>query len=101
MPARVFRLRVQAQLHELRRFAEIAIRCFYYADRGSCSKCYISCRTCSGPRRDQCASCPSGWKLAAGECHPECPQDKRRLPTLPPLLPGVQRLGPTPLHRMP
>jgi proprotein convertase subtilisin/kexin type 5 len=37
-------------------------------------KCYLSCDTCSGPRRDQCVRCPNGWKLAAGECHPECPE---------------------------
>lgn len=30
--------------------------------------------TCSGPRRDECVTCPRGWQLAAGECHPECPQ---------------------------
>ncbi|XP_050443201.1 furin-like protease 2 isoform X2 [Adelges cooleyi] len=46
----------------------------YYSDVGSCAKCYLSCMTCSGPRRDQCVSCPRGWQLAAGECHPECPQ---------------------------
>lgn len=46
----------------------------YYSDRGSCVKCYLSCDTCSGPRRDQCVQCPPGWKLAAGECHPECPE---------------------------
>lgn len=46
----------------------------YYSDRGICSKCYLSCMTCSGPRRDQCVSCPTGWQLAAGECHPECPE---------------------------
>ncbi|XP_074107008.1 furin-like protease 2 isoform X1 [Cotesia typhae] len=46
----------------------------YYSDRGQCAKCYLSCKTCSGPRRDQCVSCPQGWQLAAGECHPECPE---------------------------
>ncbi|XP_014467641.1 PREDICTED: furin-like protease 2 isoform X2 [Dinoponera quadriceps] len=46
----------------------------YYSDRGQCAKCYLSCKTCSGPRRDQCVTCPSGWQLAAGECHPECPE---------------------------
>lgn len=46
----------------------------YYSDVGACAKCYLSCMTCSGPRRDQCVSCPRGWQLAAGECHPECPQ---------------------------
>ncbi|XP_039291694.1 furin-like protease 2 [Nilaparvata lugens] len=46
----------------------------YYNDVGTCSKCYLSCMTCSGPRRDQCVTCPQGWQLAAGECHPECPQ---------------------------
>lgn len=46
----------------------------YYSDRGSCVKCYLSCDTCSGPRRDQCVKCPPSWKLAAGECHPECPE---------------------------
>ncbi|XP_031779685.1 furin-like protease 2 isoform X2 [Nasonia vitripennis] len=46
----------------------------YYSDRGQCAKCYLSCKTCSGPRRDQCVSCPKGWQLAAGECHPECPE---------------------------
>ncbi|XP_012281896.1 furin-like protease 2 [Orussus abietinus] len=46
----------------------------YYSDRGQCAKCYLSCRTCSGPRRDQCVTCPKGWQLAAGECHPECPE---------------------------
>ena len=49
--------------------------CFsYYSDRGQCAKCYLSCKTCSGPRRDQCVTCPKGWQLAAGECHPECPE---------------------------
>ncbi|XP_015590676.1 furin-like protease 2 isoform X3 [Cephus cinctus] len=46
----------------------------YYSDRGQCAKCYLSCKTCSGPRRDQCVTCPKGWQLAAGECHPECPE---------------------------
>ncbi|XP_047368153.1 furin-like protease 2 isoform X1 [Vespa velutina] len=46
----------------------------YYSDRGQCAKCYLSCKTCSGPRRDQCVTCPTGWQLAAGECHPECPE---------------------------
>lgn len=46
----------------------------YYSDRGQCAKCYLSCKTCSGPRRDQCVTCPRGWQLAAGECHPECPE---------------------------
>lgn len=45
----------------------------YYNDRGGCSRCYISCQTCSGPRRDQCVRCPTGWQIAAGECRPECP----------------------------
>lgn len=46
----------------------------YYSDRGQCAKCYLACKTCSGPRRDQCVTCPGGWQLAAGECHPECPE---------------------------
>ncbi|XP_066589847.1 furin-like protease 2 isoform X2 [Prorops nasuta] len=46
----------------------------YYSDRGQCAKCYLSCKTCSGPRRDQCVTCPKGWQLADGECHPECPE---------------------------
>ncbi|KZC04039.1 Furin-like protease 2 [Dufourea novaeangliae] len=46
----------------------------YYSDRGQCAKCYLSCNTCSGPRRNQCVTCPRGWQLAAGECHPECPE---------------------------
>lgn len=46
----------------------------YYSDLGTCSKCYLSCKSCSGPRRDQCVTCPRGWQLAGGECHPECPQ---------------------------
>ncbi|XP_017011796.3 furin-like protease 2 isoform X3 [Drosophila takahashii] len=46
----------------------------YYSDRGVCAKCYLSCHTCSGPRRNQCVQCPAGWQLAAGECHPECPE---------------------------
>ncbi|XP_017055608.1 furin-like protease 2 isoform X2 [Drosophila ficusphila] len=46
----------------------------YYSDRGICAKCYLSCHTCSGPRRNQCVQCPGGWQLAAGECHPECPE---------------------------
>ncbi|XP_051169950.1 furin-like protease 2 isoform X1 [Leptopilina boulardi] len=46
----------------------------YYSDRGQCAKCYLSCKTCSGPRRDQCVSCPTAWQLASGECHPECPE---------------------------
>lgn len=45
----------------------------YYSDRGTCSKCYLSCATCSGPRRDQCVTCPKDWQLASGECHPSCP----------------------------
>uniref|UniRef100_A0A8D8XPL7 furin n=1 Tax=Cacopsylla melanoneura TaxID=428564 RepID=A0A8D8XPL7_9HEMI len=45
----------------------------YYSDLGACSKCYLSCMTCAGPRRDQCVTCPRGWQLAGGECHPECP----------------------------
>lgn len=48
--------------------------CSYYSDRGQCAKCYLSCKTCSGPRRDQCVSCPTAWQLASGECHPECPE---------------------------
>ena len=52
-----------------------AVMCYrYYSDRGVCAKCYLSCMTCSGPRRDQCVTCPRGWQLAAGECHPECPE---------------------------
>lgn len=47
--------------------------CRYYSDRGTCSKCYLSCATCSGPRRDQCVTCPKDWQLASGECHPSCP----------------------------
>ncbi|KAJ6642575.1 Furin-like protease 2, partial [Pseudolycoriella hygida] len=46
----------------------------YYSDRGTCAKCYLSCHTCSGPRRDQCVKCPNDWQLAGGECHPECPE---------------------------
>lgn len=46
----------------------------YFNDLGICAKCFLSCMTCSGPRRDQCVTCPRGWQLAAGECHPECPQ---------------------------
>lgn len=48
--------------------------CRYYSDRGTCAKCYLSCATCSGPRRDQCVTCPKDWQLASGECHPECPE---------------------------
>lgn len=50
------------------------VYCRYYSDRGTCSKCYLSCATCSGPRRDQCVTCPKDWQLASGECHPECPE---------------------------
>nr|CAD7261535.1 unnamed protein product [Timema shepardi] len=46
----------------------------YYSDQGVCEKCYLSCTTCSGPRKDHCINCPQGWKLAAGECQPECPE---------------------------
>lgn len=46
----------------------------YYSDRGTCEKCYLSCATCSGPRRDQCVTCPKNWQLASGECSPECPE---------------------------
>nr|CAD7461034.1 unnamed protein product [Timema tahoe] len=46
----------------------------YYSDQGVCEKCYLSCTTCSGPRKDHCIDCPQGWKLAAGECQPECPE---------------------------
>jgi len=52
----------------------LLFRFSYYSDRGQCAKCYLSCKTCSGPRRDQCVTCPRGWQLAAGECHPECPE---------------------------
>lgn len=45
----------------------------YYSDRGICTRCYISCATCSGPGHDQCVDCPPGWQLAAGECRPDCP----------------------------
>lgn len=46
----------------------------YYSDRGECARCSLSCAQCWGPRRDQCVACPQGWQLAAGECHPECPE---------------------------
>ncbi|CAH1972311.1 unnamed protein product [Acanthoscelides obtectus] len=46
----------------------------YYSDKGACQRCYMSCRTCSGPGRDQCVSCPTGWQLLAGECRPDCPE---------------------------
>lgn len=52
----------------------------YYSDRGNCEKCYLSCHTCSGPRRDQCVKCPKGWQLAGGECHPECPEGYYKTP---------------------
>lgn len=48
--------------------------CSYYNEYGTCAKCFLSCMTCVGPRRDECVTCPQGWQLAAGECHPECPQ---------------------------
>ncbi|XP_025833035.1 furin-like protease 2 [Agrilus planipennis] len=45
----------------------------YYSDRGVCTRCYLSCETCSGPGHDQCVSCPPKWQLAGGECRPDCP----------------------------
>lgn len=46
----------------------------YYSDKGICERCYMSCRTCSGPGEDQCVTCPAGWQLLAGECRPYCPE---------------------------
>nr|CAD7411542.1 unnamed protein product [Timema cristinae] len=42
-------------------------------DHGVCAKCYMSCRTCSGPDKSHCVSCPNEWQLAGGECSPVCP----------------------------
>lgn len=33
----------------------------------------MSCRTCHGPGRADCVSCPSRWRLVNGECLSECP----------------------------
>ncbi|XP_072380228.1 furin-like protease 2 isoform X2 [Diabrotica undecimpunctata] len=46
----------------------------YYSDKGMCLRCYMSCKTCSGPGTDQCVSCPNGWQLLSGECRPDCPE---------------------------
>lgn len=46
----------------------------YYSDKGICLRCYMSCKTCSGPGADQCVSCPNGWQLLSGECRPDCPE---------------------------
>ncbi|XP_056639377.1 furin-like protease 2 isoform X2 [Diorhabda sublineata] len=46
----------------------------YYSDKGICLRCYMSCKTCSGPGPDQCVSCPNGWQLLSGECRPDCPE---------------------------
>ncbi|KAJ8965046.1 hypothetical protein NQ314_004447, partial [Rhamnusium bicolor] len=46
----------------------------YYSDKGMCMRCYMSCKTCSGPGQDQCVSCPNGWQLLSGECRPDCPE---------------------------
>ncbi|XP_050300640.1 furin-like protease 2 [Anthonomus grandis grandis] len=45
----------------------------YYSDKGLCMRCYMSCKTCSGPGPDQCVSCPDSWLLLNGECRPDCP----------------------------
>jgi proprotein convertase subtilisin/kexin type 5 len=46
----------------------------YYSDKGVCSRCYMSCKTCSGPGHNQCVNCPEGWQLLSGECRPDCPE---------------------------
>ncbi|KAL1508965.1 hypothetical protein ABEB36_003778 [Hypothenemus hampei] len=45
----------------------------YYSDKGLCVRCYMSCKTCSGPGPDQCVTCPDSWLLLNGECRPDCP----------------------------
>lgn len=46
----------------------------YYSDKGACERCYMSCKTCSGPRENECVACPSGWQFFSGECRPDCPE---------------------------
>ncbi|ENN73786.1 hypothetical protein YQE_09613, partial [Dendroctonus ponderosae] len=45
----------------------------YYSDMGLCLRCYMSCKTCSGPGSNQCVECPDSWLLLNGECRPDCP----------------------------
>ncbi|KAL7296421.1 hypothetical protein TKK_0010430 [Trichogramma kaykai] len=47
----------------------------YYQDKDKCSKCYFSCKTCTGPKKNQCVTCPKGLFLIAGECQSRCPQN--------------------------
>lgn len=46
----------------------------YYSDKGQCQRCYMSCKTCSGPMQNECVACPAGWQLMAGQCRPTCPE---------------------------
>ncbi|KAM8872819.1 proprotein convertase subtilisin/kexin type 5 [Synchiropus picturatus] len=38
----------------------------YWGDRRRCKRCYSSCESCSGSRRDQCTACISGYHLTEG-----------------------------------
>lgn len=42
----------------------------FFADRETrdCEPCHAACRTCGGPRYDDCDSCRDGLKLKDGEC---------------------------------
>ena len=45
----------------------------FFNDGGFCSPCEANCRTCYGPRQDQCASCVNGSFLLNTSCHGTCP----------------------------
>lgn len=45
----------------------------FFSDRGVCSPCEGNCKTCYGPRQDQCASCINGSFLLNTSCRSTCP----------------------------
>ncbi|KAL1453686.1 hypothetical protein WDU94_010006 [Cyamophila willieti] len=47
----------------------------YYSDLGACSKCYLSCMTCAGPRRDQCVLVHEVGNLLVGSVTRSAPPD--------------------------
>lgn len=42
----------------------------FFVDEESreCEPCHRNCRTCTGPRHDDCDSCKDGFVLKDGEC---------------------------------
>lgn len=51
----------------------LALHYRFYSDRGVCAPCEGNCKTCYGPRPDQCASCLNGSFLLKTSCHGSCP----------------------------